>query len=324
MRSNFVAALASASLLVSAAARDLEKPADGAAREAAIEQLLAERESPRALERAIAAAKALNVGEQTILEARFLFHVDRQDDDALAALAPEFVKRRDGLDMADSAIFAVRGDWLAVTEYVQAIAALKRNDRAAFKKHITEAFWLSPRQGAAFAPHIEKLRLDEAMRAVKLDFAAIRLAPLADGEAIALDGVMDGKQALLIHFWSPWSQETEIHMPDFIVTTRELTAHNVAVVSILPELDPQIIADARDSVERHAAGASGHWLLDRADDPLARELRVGTIPVMVLVSNNGGVLFNGHPADEALWTRLAEIDATITRPAAVVPDDGEP
>ena len=64
----------------------------------------------------------------------------------------------------------MKEDWLAVIEYVQAIAALKKGDKAAFKTHITEAFWLSPRQASAFAPHIDRMRLEEAMRAVKIDF----------------------------------------------------------------------------------------------------------------------------------------------------------
>jgi len=325
MRLSTTAVLAAASLFATmAGAQDPLDGPDPVAREAALERMLGERESAKALERAIAAALVHGVGEQAVLEARFLFHVDRQDDDALAALAPEFLKRRDHLDIADSAIFGVREDWLAVTEYVQALAALKQGDHGGFKKHITEAFWLSPRQAAAFAPHIEKLRLDEAMRGLTLDFAGIRLAPLLGGDIVALDQVMDGKQAMLVHFWSPWSHEAEMSMPDFIATAKELAAKDLAVVSILPLQDPQVIADARDSVQRHDAGSSGHWLLDRDEKPLGRELRVQTVPVMVLVSNNGRILFNGHPADETLWRKLAEVDPRIERPASPVDDADEP
>jgi hypothetical protein len=324
MRIPTAVVFAAASMIAVMAAEEPAAAPDVAAREAALESMLGERESAQALERAIAAALTHGVSEQAVLEARFLFHVDRQDDEALAALAPEFLKRRDQLDIADSAIFGVREDWLAVTEYVQALAALNKGDRAGFKRHITEAFWLSPRQAAAFAPHIEKLRLDEAMHKVALDLAAIRLAPLAGGEAVALDRLMEGNGAMLIHFWSPWSHEAEMSMPDFIATANELAAKNIAVVSILPLQDPQVVADARDSVRRHAAAASGHWLLDRADEPLGRELRVQSVPVMVLVSNKGRILFNGHPADEMLWRKLAEVDPRIERPASPVADPEGP
>jgi hypothetical protein len=113
-------------------------------------------------------------------------------------------------------------------------------------------------------------------------------------------------------------------MPDFIATAKELTAKDLAVVSILPLQDPQVMDDARDSLQRHAAVTSGHWLLDRDEKPLARELRVQTVPVMVLVSNNGRILFNGHPADETLWRKLAEVDPRIERPASPVADEDEP
>src|SRR5690606_6927618 len=115
----------------------------------------------------------------------------------------------------NSQIFAVREDWLAVTEFVQALAALAESDHTTFKQHITEAFWLSPRQASAYAPYIDRLRLDQAMQAVKLDFTTIKLAPLEGGEAVELDRLMEGKQGLLLHFWSPWSRESEATMPDF-------------------------------------------------------------------------------------------------------------
>ena len=115
-------------------------------RAAAMEHLFAERESPAALQAAIEQARKHNISEQAILEARFLFLVDRHDDDAIAALLPEFVKHRATFNLDDSKIFACKEDWLAVNEYVEAIAALNKGDKAAFKQHITEAFWLSPRR----------------------------------------------------------------------------------------------------------------------------------------------------------------------------------
>jgi len=303
--------------LLSASAEDearLSPFADLPPREAALEHLLSERESPEALEQAIAAARKEGIGDQAVLEARFLFHVDRGDDDALAAMAPEFIKRRDSLKIEDSEIFAVREDWLAVTEYVQAIAAIRAGDRDAFKKHITEAFWLSPKQGAAFAPHIDRLRLEDAMSAITMDFSSIELAPLAGGDAVSLAAVMEGKKALLIHFWSPWSRESEAGIPDFASVARDLLSKSFAVVSILPEQSEKVVGEAREIVAKLGEEHSGHWLLDRRQRPLNRDLRVQTIPVMILVSDQGRILFHGHPADEAFWSKLAAIDPAIIRP----------
>lgn len=286
-----------------------------ATREVALDNLLAERESLKALEAAIDEARKSGVSEQAILEARFLYHVDRREDDAIASMLPEFLKRRDAFKLEDSAIFSVKEDWLAVIEYVQAIAALGKDDKDAFKKHITEAFWLSPRQASAFAPHIERLRLEESMRAVKIDFA-IRLAPLSSGEPVALETLIAGKKALLFHFWSPLSQECEAAMPDFIATAIALSANGIAVASLVPDDSPKLLTDARAMLHPLGEKPPGAWLIDSKEKSLGRDLRIQNLPAMVLVSPEGKVLFNGDPTDDEFWEALKRIDARISRPAA--------
>jgi hypothetical protein len=283
-------------------------------REAALEQLLIERESPEAFTAAIEAARNAGVGEQGILEARFLFHVDRGEDDQIAALTPEFLKRRDVFKIEESEIFATTEDWLAVTEYVQALAALQRNDNDAFKKHITEAFWLSPRQGAAFAPHIDRQRLAEAMKNVRIDFAT-RLASLHQAEAVPISKLNAEAPATLLHFWSPWSRECEATMPDFIATAIELNKHGIAVISILPEQSAEIRADALETIKPLGAQPPGAWLLDRPKEPLSMILKIESLPTMILLDRDGRVLFNGHPTDATLWKALSQIAPDMARPA---------
>ena len=282
-------------------------------REAALEKLLAERESPVALDAAIANARKHGVSDQAILEARFLYHVDRHEDGALAAMLPELLKQRDVFKPEDSAIFGVKEDWLAIIEYAQALAALGKGDKDAFKQHITEAFWLSPRQGAAFAPHIERARLEEAMRTVTIDFAT-QLKPLAAGDAVTLEKLIAEKKALLFHFWSPLSRECEAGMPDFITTATALADKGIAVVSLLPEEPPQLLTDARAMLRPLGTKLPGAWLLDPKDHPFARTLRIQDLPAMVLVSTEGKILFNGDPSDHDFWNALHKIDALITRP----------
>jgi len=298
--------------LAAAASADPE-PAPAPDREAIVEHLLSERESPEKLAAAIAAAVKAGVGEQGILEARFLYHVDRREDAKLAALAPQFLARRDTFKVEDSEIFATREDWLAVTEYVQALAALEREDVDGFKKHITEAFWLSPRQGAAFAPHIDRLRLDEAMKNTRVD-PATRLATLDGSEAVALSRIDRDATAYLLHFWSPWSRECEATMPDFIATATELRKHKVAIASILPEQSDEVRAEARELLEPFGANPPGAWLVDRPKDPLSRILRIQSLPAMVLLDAGGRVLFNGHPADDGFWIAIGKIAPDAARP----------
>jgi thiol-disulfide isomerase/thioredoxin len=311
-----IAALASSQAQGTPPAEVAEEVA-AAARESALEKLLGERESLQAFERAIRDARDAGIGEQAILEARFLYYVDNQDDASIAAMLPELLKRRATFRLADSVIFSVEEDWLAVVEYVQSVAALAKDDKDAFKKHITEAFWLSPRQAAAFAPHIERMRLEETMRGLKLDLA-IECAPLSAGKAVSLKSLAEGKKALLLHFWSPWSHECEAAMPDFVTTASLLVSKGFAVVSLVPARAKAMLDDAANTVASLPGADASAWLVDPDGGMLARKLRVQNLPTMVIVSPEGKVLFNGSPDDRRLWETLHGIDPSAARPDSPV------
>ena len=280
--------------------------------QASVEQMLSERESPEALEKAIAEARKQGATEQAILEARFIFHVDRREDEILAKMAPEFVAQRDKFKLSESEIFGLKEDWLAVVEYVQAIEALGKNDQASFKKHITEAFWLSPRQGVAFAPHIDRLRLDEAMKNVRIDFS--RAFTTLKGDSVTLASLTEGKKALLLHFWSPWSRECEANANDFVVAEKELTKNDIVVVSVIGESTPEVISDTDAIFSAISKKPPGTWIRDTDKASLSRQLRIQNVPLMVLIGLDGKVLFNGHPAENRLWEQLQSISPTIKRP----------
>ena len=283
-------------------------------KQAALELMLSERGDSAAFDAAAKKAREAGVGEQAILEATFLYHVDRRDDEKLAAMLPEFQKRKDSFKIEESEIFAVREDWLAVIEYVEAIAALRKNDKDGFKKHITEAFWLSPRQGTAFAPHIDRLRMDEAMGAVKVDFSG-KFASIHGGDPVVLSSLMEKKKGMLFHFWSPWSRECEESMPDFKATALELQKADIAVVSLMADAEPEAVKDAKKIAGTLGATPPGAWLIDREKDTLSRLLRIQSVPAMVLVSPEGKVLFNGHPSEDHLWEALSKLAPGAKRPA---------
>ncbi len=321
MRSTTAAILLIAAIASAVAAADKGQAPAAAGHEtktspraAALERLLTERKSPATLQAAIEQARKQGIGEQVILEARFLFLVDRHDDEGLVALLPEFTRRRESFDLETSKIFSCKEDWLAVNEYLEALAALGRGDKDAFKQHITEAFWLSPRQGAAFAPHIDRLRLDESMRSIKIDFTA-EFATIHSDKPESLKNLIGDNKALLLHFWSPWSNESEDAMPDFVRTAKALAANNIAVVSILPEASAEILADARASLLALGKNPPGAWIADAKASSLNRLLRVQSFPTMVVVATDGRILFNGHPAEDGLWKMLQQINPQLRRPA---------
>lgn len=293
-------------------------------REKALERLLSERGTPEQMEAVIEIARKNGVGEQTLLEARFLYHVDRNEDEKIAAMVPEFLKLRDDFKPGESAIFGQKEDWLAVIEYAQAIAAIRKGDKAAFKTHITEAFWLSPQQAGAFAPRIERLRLDEAMAGVKIDFT-IRLSPLGTGgDPVALEKSMKGKKAMVLHFWSPESTECEASLPDFVSTAELLASNGVAMVSLTPPGPAEFLTKATTMINPLKGKNAGEWFIDSTAAPLARDLRIRNLPTMAVVSDTGKILFNGDPADDGFWNTLKKIDARIIRPDSHGKHDDKP
>ena len=293
-----------------------EKPtAPPTARETALDRILTERGAPKALADAIATARKNGIGDQAVIEARFLYHVDRRDDAALVAMLPELLKQRELFKLEDSAIFAVKEDWLAIIEYVEALAALAKGDQNAFKQHITEAFWLSPRQAAAFTPHIERMRLDACMRLVKIDFTAT-FAPLLAGDPVALQQLIAKKNAMLFYFWSPRSDECVADMKDFTATADVLASNGIAVVAMTPADPPQLLTEARALIPQAGDKPSVTWLTDSTESPLARTLRIRNVPTMVLVANDGKIIFHGDPTATEFWEALHNIDARIKRPAA--------
>ncbi|MBK1826990.1 TlpA family protein disulfide reductase [Haloferula rosea] len=277
----------------------------------ALQDMLSERESPGALDERIEAARKLGATEQAILEARFLYHVDRREDDKLAAMLPELEAQAKNFKLSESQIFAVEEDWFAILEYVRAIKALEEKDRDGFKKHITEAFWLSPQQGAAFAPHIERLRLEEAMKKVKVDFS-LSVQDL-NGETALLQSLAKDRKAVLLHFFSPWSRECEESLPDFTASAKALEQAGIAVVTIIGESMPEAIADTRAILEA-TPGLTGSWLIDHDTSPLSRTLRIQAAPTMVLVELDGTIRFNGHPSDPSLWSEVKGIAPGFKRP----------
>ena len=278
-------------------------------RDLALDDLLAERGSAQNMQLAVEHARKVGVSEQAILEARFLYHVDLLEDAEIAKMLPEFLERQKKFELEDSAIFASEEHWLSVVEYVKAIHALQNGDRKAFKKHIMEAFWLGPRQAAAFAPHIERLRHEEAMAAITINFDQ-RLATLDGSPAPLLQDLITDRKALLLHFWSPDSRECVDSMPDFAATAEMLMKQGIEVISLCAERSPQ----ARKVSTEFDKGNHGSWLVDPNKDSLGLLLRVQNLPTMALIDPRGRVLFCGDPTDIQFWRALEKLDRGIKRP----------
>jgi hypothetical protein len=282
------------------------------AKEAAMEKLfstLGQDEFGTALQE----AQQADVHPQVLLEARFLNLIDLENYAAIAGMAPELNEKRDAFDPNHSEVFALKDDWLAIVHYAQALAALEKNNKGDFKKHITEAFWLSPRQAQAFGQHIERLQLDEAMQSIKLPLTK-SLKSQIGGQLATLAQHMEGSKAIILYFWNPMSQEIQVNLPDFVVTTQTCHLNNIPVLAILTGQYPDMIQDAEIIRKEDAAQAQCTWLIDSNNKSLGSLLRVRDIPTMVIVSPEGKILFNGHPADNAFWIALEKLSPKFKRP----------
>lgn len=311
MRTLPVAAMAAAACLAGTALVPAAEP-EAPPLEQAVQAMLSERDSKDALEAAIKKARELGATRQAALEARFLFHVDRREHDELAAMLPELVEQNKEFDLAQSEIFAVEEDWLAIIEYARALDALRRDDEAGFKEHITEAFWLSPGQGAAFAPHIENFRTRRAMRDVRVDFT--RAFRTLDGGETTLADHANGRRAVLLHFFSPWSRESADTLSDYSATAGALRDHGILPATIVGDGGAEAVAETRALLDSADAPPPGPWLVDPGTPSLERRLRVRSAPTMVLVGMDGRVLFHGHPSEEALWEEIRGLAPGFRRP----------
>lgn len=276
-------------------------------------QALFESEDEKSMTVAIEKAKEGKVANQAILEARFLFLVDQQDLAAVAALAPELEKQRAAFQIDDSVIFSVPEEFSAIIEFCHALGALEISDQVGFKKHITEAFWLSPRQAAAFAPHIERLRQEEAMAKLKIDFTQ-NFAQQGDGKKVSLTILANDSKHLVVHFWSPWSNECEANLPDFIAMAQELTHNKIPVASVLIEPGADALKVAREFRAGIKAKNVGNWIVDNSKSSLAQKLRVQDLPTVALLTREGRVLFSGHPSKDGLWDALRKVAPKVKRP----------
>lgn len=278
------------------------------------------------LNQAIKKAKEAGLPGQLILEARFIFLVNENDIKSLAALAPELEKQLPGFSADNTMIFAVKDDFESIVHYTKALAALEKKDTPLFKKHITEAFWLSPSHASQFAPHIHQLRLQEAMKKVTLNLERSFEDQKKEETKTSLKQIAGDAPAFLIHFWIPGFDPSMMAMPEMKIVSQTLIKNKIPVVSFLLGDTSEIKEEAAAYLAGEGSANPGHWLIDAEKSSLASQLRVTSFPTVVLVDHQGRILFNGDPADKDLWDELARLNPEIKPPTIepVLPDSGSP
>ena len=282
-----------------------------------IEILYNERE-PKAFEAAHAAALKKGIPQQIIVESRFLYIIDTGDNAAIAAYLPTLEAQALVYSPDESMAFPVRENFFAIIEYARAIDALEKKEIASFKKHITEAFWLSPAQSGFFGKLVDDVRLRQAMDQLTIDMKRTLAAQDPKEETKTIKAHLGEAPAILLHFWSPWSRESIESMPDFYLTAATLKKNKIPSLSILPTSVPESQLEANQFIKDQKTKTSTPWLIDSSKNSLESAFRVQAFPTVVLLSKNGKVLFNGHPGSGSFWDELKAIAPDLKQPDAPV------
>lgn len=263
---------------------------------------------------ASAEALAADLPQQMITEAKFLLLVNEDDTAGLAALAPALKAQLPTFDPDHSMIFAAKEDFESIFHYTLALDALQKKDQPTFKKHITEAFWLSPNHAAQYAPHINQLRLQQTIENLTLDLSRTFVNQKKPDQKISLKELIGESPALLIQFWSPWIQASIDHMDQFEATAKALEKHQIPSASFLLSSIADSHDDAKKFVTENEAQLPGSWLIDTEQSSLAIALRISSFPAAVIINPQGKVLFHGPFQNPSLWKQLAQINPAIKRP----------
>ncbi len=262
---------------------------------------------------AIAKAKKLGISPQAILEAKFLYYIDAEDYPAIIKITPEFEAMLKTFNPDNSQLFATVEDWKSVIEYGHALKALEQKNIPEFKKHITEAFWLSPDKASAFSHHITRLRINDAMQKITLK-PDRSFKPISGDARIDFQTMLKGKDALILRFWSPWHQQIDTTYPLLANLAQQCAKNNIGFASFILTQEPQIITDAREVIKESASAFPSYWLMDNKKNSLARLLRITDLPTIVIVTKDRKITFNGSPLDKHFWQEIAKIQPKIKFP----------
>ncbi len=257
---------------------------------------------------AIQAAKTQgNIAPQVLLEARFIHLIDQHDYDGLGQLSKELTPLYEKFDGALSQVFTLEDDWKAIVHFTQAFEARTQQQDEAFKRHMQQAFWLSPRQAPVLAPHIERFKLNRAMQNLKISLSS-KLPKLEQPETLNAIGSIDAP-AQLIFFWSPWSQEWIEHLDEWKMFCDDAKQGGIFSTCILGELNPEILVDAVDTMNEFELHEHARWLIESPDLELSRKLMIQTIPTAVLIKSDGSILYNGTPGTTELHQLIQQFKA---------------
>ena len=124
------------------------------------------------------------------------------------------------------------------------------------------------------------------------------------GEPTTLSDLLGTQKALLLEFWSSQGEEKLSSVPGMIKRASYLKALGIATAGVnLDVKDGDIAAEkAREEYK-----ILSPWLVEQKERAVTRLLDVASLPRVVLISQQGRVLFNGNPAEAGFGKALRRI-----------------
>jgi thiol-disulfide isomerase/thioredoxin len=250
-------------------------------------------------------AKKDGATAQLLAEAKLVWGLRHKDTEYLSKILPELEATVGEFKKEESAGLGSVDDFKALISYIKALEAAGKGDEKALKKHITEAFWLSPEQAGLFAETITYFRTQAKMAKITVDMKL----PITNSkaEATTLGDVLGENKAVMLDFWASWCGPCMQLMPELRKRAEYLGKHGIAVAGMNTESDEAIADKVRGEKDMKEVT----WLVEPKAKPFSEPMEISSIPRVILLSPEGKVLFNGHPQDAALWAALKKVNPEI-------------
>lgn len=124
--------------------------------------------------------------------------------------------------------------------------------------------------------------------------------------SVSLEELIKDKKAVLLDFYTTWCGPCKQLMPELKKTSEKLGPQGVSVVGI--NVDRNLPGA---EVIKKQAGIEFPWLVEGTDEMHSKHFNVDRYPTTILLSQDGEVLFKGHPQDAKLKAALSKLGVSL-------------